>query len=219
MAVGPALAGPVVREEGAIYLEDFVRKPIKLQVLKPTMIYYDSGMGRYLGTLVAGQQVELQAVMDHAYRVRGRARQGGVAGWVAPDNLSPLHPEFITNLRTNAARAEQIKNLIARNEVAINMTPDEVLASLGKPPRKSSRIDAEGREEVWEYVRYERVPRQIQSYDALGRLVISYVYVKEPVGQLAVIFKNGLVSALEQTEGTLTRAGAAKIVTAPLEVY
>lgn len=211
--------GAVVREEGVIYLEDFLRKPIKLQVLQPTAIYYDSSMGRYLGTLSPGQFVELQAIADHAYRVRGRAQQGGVAGWILPRTVSALQPGLVENLRANAKRIEQVKELIARNEVAINMTPQEVVASLGKPHRKSSRIDSGGRGEVWEYVRYERVPRQVQGYDAYGRLVVNYIYVKEPVGQLAVIFENSLVSALEQSEGTLTRAEATRIVSRPIEVY
>ena len=91
--------------------------------------------------------------------------------------------------------------LIAKNEVAINMTPEEVAASLGKPAKKTSRLDAEGREEVWEFVRYERVPQSVTGYDAADELVTQHVYVKVPVGKLAVTFANNLVSVARAKRG------------------
>jgi hypothetical protein len=213
------MAGAVIREEGAIYLEDFLQKPMKLSVLADAPIYYSAGLGRYLGTLRKGQFVELQAIADHAYRVRGRAQQGQVAGWVEPQFLSPLKKDFIANVKQNAARQAEVQELIARNEVAINMTHDEVLASLGKPQKKSARVDASGRQETWDYLRYERVPQQMLGRDQFGRLTTVTTYVKVPVGRLSVAFENGLVAALEQSEGTFLKDARVKIVTAPLETY
>ena len=210
-----AFAGAVIREPGAIYLEDLTPKPVKLAMLAPAPIYYQSDMARYLGTLRKGQLVELQAVGDHAYRVRGQAQQGQVAGWVDPKNLSPLKKEFLSALKQNADRQTEVNALIARNEVAINMTPEEVSASLGKPAKTTSRLDAAGREEIWEFVRYERVPQSVTGYDSAGRLVTRTVYVKVPAGKLAVTFGNNLVSALEQIEGTFARDARVKIVAAP----
>jgi hypothetical protein len=212
-------AGAVIREEGAIYLEDQVRKPVRLTVLNNAAIYYQADLARWLGTLRKGQLVELQAVSDSAYRVRGQAQQGQVAGWVEPRDLSPLKKEFIEGLRQNAARLEEVKSLIAKNEVAINMTPDEVRASLGKPPKRSTRIDDKGRHEAWEYIRYEMVPQQSTGFDAYGQLVATTIYVKVPVGRVAVIFDNGLVSAIEQSEGTLLKENRVKMVAQPLEIY
>jgi hypothetical protein len=213
----PVHGGAVIREPGAIYLEDLVPRPIRLQTLTDTPIFYQSDMKRYLGVLRKGQSVELQAVGDGTYRVRGNAQQGQVAGWVKPKNLTPLKREFVDNLRQNAARQEEVQTLIARNEVAINMTPEEVSASLGKPSKKSSRQDAGGREDVWEFVRYERVPQEVTGYDRFGRLVSSIIYVKVPSGTLAVTFGDGLVTSLEQSEGTLDRARV-KVVPAPFDV-
>jgi hypothetical protein len=105
--------------------------------------------------------------------------------------------------------------LIEKNEVAINMTQEEVGRALGKASKKTSRLDAKGREEIWEFVRYERVPQQVTGYDRYGRLVNSITYVKVPSGKLAVTFSNDLVSSLEQTEGTFERDARVKIVTAP----
>ncbi len=213
-----AQAGAVIREDGAVYLEDFIKQPIHLTILAETSIFYQSDLKRYLGTIRKGQIVELQAVGENAYRIRGKAQQGQVAGWVTAASLSPLKQEFLDNLRKNAARKSEVDTLIAKNEVAVNMTPEEVVKALGKVSKKTSRLDANGREEVWEFIRYDRVPQQVTSYDRNGRLVTNIVYVKVPSGKLAVTFQDNLVSALEKTEGTLDRDARVKIVSAPITV-
>ena len=220
LVLAPVLAhaGAVIREPGAVYLEDFVKQPVKLATLADTRIFYQSDLGRYLGTIRKGDVVELQAVGENVYRVRGRAQQGQVAGWVAAAALTPLKPEFLDNLRKNAARKTEVDALIAKNEAAVNMTPEEVAKALGKASKKTSRLDAKGREEVWEFIRYERVPQEVTGYDREGRLVRTITYVKVPNGKLAVTFVNNLVSALEQSEGTFDRDARVKIVTAPFAI-
>jgi hypothetical protein len=213
-----ATSGAVIREEGSIYLEDLLMKPARLATVEDAPIYYHSDLGRYLGTLKKGQIVELQAVTDHAYRVRGMAQQGQVAGWVDPKSLNPLKKDFLENLKKNDARRKEVLALIAKNEVAINMTPEEVILSLGKPGKKSSRLDAKGREDVWEFVRYERVPQESLGRDQYGNIVRSIIYVKVPVGKVSITFANNLVSALEQSEGTLARDARVSIVSAPFVV-
>ena len=220
LALAPALAhaGGLIRESGAVYLEDFVKQPVKLAVLADTSIYFHIDLGRYLGTIRKGQIVELQAVGEKAYRVRARAQQGQVAGWIAADALSPLKQEFIASLRKNAARKIEVDALIEKNEVAVNMTPDEVTRALGKASKKTARLDANGREEVWEFIRYIRVPQEVTAYDQNGRPVRTVTYVKVPNGKLAVTFANDLVSALEQSEGTFERDARVQIVAAPFAV-
>ena len=210
-----APSGAVVREEGAIYLEDLLPKPVRLATIADAPIYYKIDLGRFLGTLKKGQIVELQAVSDGAYRVRGGAQQGQVAGWVEPKFLNALPKDFLANLRQNAARRDEVNALIARNEVAVNMTPGEVVQALGKPAKKTSHLDAKGREEKWEFVKYERIPKEVVGRDKDGNLVKSVIYEKIPSGKLAVSFVNNLVAALEQTEGTLDRAAQVKIIPAP----
>src|SRR5215213_2492408 len=141
-ASAPLRGGAVIREPGAVYLEDLLVKPVKLATTAEAPIYYLSDLGRFLGVLKKGQLVELQAVSDGAYRVRGTAKQGQVAGWVEPRYLSPLKKEFLDGLKQNAARRNEVNALIAKNEVAVNMTPEEVATSLGKPAKKTSRLDA-----------------------------------------------------------------------------
>ena len=213
-----AESGAVIREPGAVYLEDFLKTPVKLTTTEDTAIYYQSDLRRYLGTIRRGEPVELQAVGEGVYRVRGKAQQGQVAGWVQAESLTALKAEFLTNLRRNAARKAEVDALIAKNEVAINMTPEEVTLALGKPSGKTSRLDAQGRADTWEFVRYERVPQEVTGYDRFGRLISSVVYVKVPNGKLSVSFEDNLVSALEQSEGSLERDARVKIVTAPFAV-
>jgi hypothetical protein len=212
-----ATSGAVIREEGAIYLEDLLMKPARLATVADTPIFYKNDLGRYLGTLRKGQIVELQAVSDTAYRVRGMAQQGQVAGWVDPKFLNPLKQDFIDGLKQNDARRKEVLALIARNEVAINMTPEEVMQSLGKPAKKSSKLDAKGREDVWEFIRYERVPQETIGRDPVGNLVRTIIYVKVPAGKISVTFSNNLVASLEQSEGVLD-AGRVSVVTAPFFV-
>lgn len=213
-----APSGAVIREPGAIYLEDLIPKTIHATVAVDAPVFYHNDMERFLGTLRKGQIVELQAIDEasRAYRVRGQAQQGQVAGWIDPKNLLPLKAEFIDTIKQNAARQRDVQALIAKNEIAINMTPAEVTASLGKPGRKTTRLDANGKEDVWEFVRYERIPQQVQGFDQAGRNVLTTVYVKVPAGKLSVVFDNSLVSSMEQTEGNLERDARVKIVTAPL---
>lgn len=215
LVAAPKPSGALIREPGAIYLEDFVQKPVRVQLLGPAPIFAQSDRQRSLGVLRPGQAVEIQAVSDGLYRVRGQAQQGQVAGWIDPNFLTPLKPEFLDTLRQNAARRAEVEALIARNEVAINMTPEEVSSALGKPSKKTSRIDAAGREDVWEFVRYERVAQSSVGRDIYGRTVTNVYYVKVPAGKLSVVFSGNLVTSMEQSEGT-TDAARAKIVVAPL---
>ncbi len=211
--------GAVIREEGAIYLEDLLAKPVRLATIANAPCFWKIDQQKFLGTLRKGQLVEVQAVSDAAYRVRGQAAQGQVLGWVEPKYLSPLKPEFLANLKQNAARQAEVEALIAANEIAINMTPEEVGRALGKPGKKTSKLDAAGREETWEFVRFDRVPQQITGYDRYGRIVTNYIYVKVPAGKLSVTFKNNLASGIEQSEGTLVRDAQVKIVALPFRLF
>lgn len=209
---------PVFREKGAIYLNDLQLKPVKIDVADNAPIYFDADKQRYLGVLAKGQQVELQAVTDTLFRVKGLAKQGQVVGWVDPKFLGALKPDFLANLKKAAKRQEEVKALIARKEVAINMTQQEVVAALGKAPKTSSRLDANGQHEVWEYIRYEDVPQQSTGYDRNGNVVSSTIMVRVPAGSLSVTFDNNLVTSIEQTKGNLVGANQTKILASPLEI-
>ena len=211
-------ASPILREQGATYLDDFGVKNVRLFAMADASVYSLLNQGRYLGVIGKGKPVELLAVSEKGLRVRGMAQQGQVSGWVDATFLTPLKVEFIESLRANGKRKAEVDALIAKNEVGLNMTHDEVAASLGKAQKKTSKLDAAGRKEVWEFVRYTRVPQETTGYDRDGRLVRSTVWVKVPSGKLSVTFDNDLVSALEQTEGTTEPQAPVRIIPAPIVV-
>ncbi len=206
------------REPGAAYLADVLDKPFKIKVLQPAPIFFDAPMTRSLGVLGAGQLVEVQAVLDDTLRVVGKARQGQVSGWLLASQLEALEPDFVEKVKQAALRKTQIDALIEKNEVAMGMSAGEVIKSLGKPPKKSMRQDAGGVSEVWDYIRYERVPRQVPGYDSAGRLVNTTIYVKVPAGQLTVSFRDGLVKAVEQVEGQIDNVPSVLIVPPPIVI-
>jgi len=186
-AAGVAAAGPIIREKGAIYLSDFSAKPMKLKVLEPAPAYFDLSGDRYVGTLRSPQIVELQAISDKAYRVRGNAQQGQILGWVAPSYLQPIPEDVLEALRKSDERRKAVEALIAKNEVAIGMTPGEVELSLGKPQKKSSRASKDkALEQVWNYVKYELVPQTTNVVGPGGIATVATTYIKTPVGRLTV---------------------------------
>ena len=231
---------PIVREPGAIYLSDFGITPLKLKVLAPSPAYFDTAQTRYAGTLRFPQAVQVEGIdANGLIRVRGNAQQGGIVAWVTPQSLEPLPEKFAENLRKSEARRNEVEALISRNEVAIGMTISEVGRSLGKPQKKTSRADKSGTQQIWEFIKYQLVPQTtyppvnnetIITLPKSGKfpggalvqnsqgLAPNTIYVKVPVGTLTVTFKDNIVEALDQSEGTTT-GGQVSVVIPPLNVY
>jgi hypothetical protein len=216
LAAHASAANGLPRETGAIYLEDLGIKPVRLTVIGEAPVYGQITNGNYLGILRRGTAAELVAIADGVLRVRGTAQQGGVVGWVPATGLTPLKPDFIESVKKNAARKADVDALIAKGEVALNMTQEEVTTALGKPQKRLSKVDAKGRQDVWEFIRYARIPQETQGFDPLGRPVVTVVYVKVPAGKLSVTFENSLVTALEQSEGNADVPGPIRLVPAPV---
>jgi hypothetical protein len=141
----------------------------------------------------------------------------------------------LANLKKSEERRKIVDDFIARNEVAIGMTIDEVGRSLGKPQKVTNRADKEGTEQIWEFIKYDLVPQTTYA-PAYGQTTVTRpnkppvviqsggyypatIYVKVPVGKLKVIFIDGIVDSLDQTEGTLLGAGQLSVVTPPVNVY
>ena len=89
-------------------------------------------MTRYAGTLRFPQIVQVEAFADYGCRIRGNAQQGGVAAWIPYNEIQPLPEGLLANLKKSEERRKVVDALIARNEVAIGMTIDEVGRSLGQ---------------------------------------------------------------------------------------
>ncbi len=212
----PAGANPIIREPGAIYLSDFETKPMKLKVIAAAPAYFDFNGTRYVGNLRMPQFVELQAISDRAYRVRGLAQQGQILGWVDPKAFEPIPKETLALLQKSEERRQTVEALIVSKEVAIGMTPDEVDRSIGRPQKKTNRASKDQNEQVWEYVKYANIPQQTNIANPNGTFSIATTYVRTPVGRLTVTFKDNLVESLDQSEGTILTGNETTIVAPPI---
>ena len=206
-ALSPVLSAQVwqkksklVREKGAIYLEEFLSAPLKLKVLKAANAYSTVKGKRYLGTIRAGQTVTVLAVHDRAFRVRGIAQQGQIVGWIGPTFLEKTEPDFVENLKKAHARAVEVAELIARKEVALGMNMDEVEASLGRPTKKSSQVNKEGRTDTYEYISYKRVPQTHLTTDRFGRVYRSTTYLLVETGKVSIDFTDDVVVSISESE-------------------
>jgi len=190
----------LTRERGAVYVEDFTADPIRLQLRQPAPAYADLAARRLLGQFLGNQSVDLIAFTDKACRVRGRAAHDTIVAWVGLAYLEPRNPELFNQLRQAAARQAEVDKLIARKEVAIGMTPEEVVRALGRPDEETDNIRQDGATSSFSYVTYDRVPQRNLIRDRYGRLVQTLTYIKVETGRLTVNFENGTVSGLQSTK-------------------
>lgn len=206
-------------EPGSLYIEDILPKPVRLSVAGDSIIYYQIDMQRPLGQMAPGTSVQLVAMTDTSYKVRGRARHGDVAGWMRKEDLKSPDPQLYDKLKAFYERQKKVDELIANRQVALGMTNLEVEQSLGRPTRKSTKITAAGREEVLEYSIFDKVPQITTGRDGAGNLVQTTVYVKVEVGRLTIGFQNGAVSEINETMGNPLGTGGVKIVPGPITVF
>jgi hypothetical protein len=203
-------------EPGTMDVEGLLKKPVALKVLRETPVYTRSVMDRAIGSMAPGTVVTLVGLSDKAYRVRGRARHGDVSGWVQIQDLLSPDPNLIPNLKKLHDRQMQVDELIANHQVALGMTLEEVVASMGKPNRKSSKLSADGRADTYEYVVYDRIPQYSTGLDAFNRPIQTVVYVKVETGSLSVNMKDGVVESVEETKGEPLGGRGVKIVPGPI---
>ena len=223
---------PIVRVPDAIYVYDLGWPAVELPVARAgARAFSDPRLTRYAGTLRFPQRVSASAFLSEACLISGLARQGRISAWVPYRELGPLPKNFLSNLRKAERRRESVEALIARNEVAIGMTEDEVTRSLGRPQRTSSSADRATTRTVWEFVRYRNVPQTVMSpqttrtthwHPNRGPITTrgtsfqpATQWVQVPVGKTKVTFENGVVSAISQTEDNAP-TGRSRIVVPPL---
>ena len=208
----------LVQEEGAIYLEGMVEPELVVRVSTQVPAYTTLQADRWIGTLASNQNAVLLAVSDKAYRLRGRAKQGQIAGWVSKAAVSGLPEDFEANLREYYERYQLVQELIDNHQVALGMRVDEVIASIGPPDKRSSQLDADGRTDQLEYISYKRVPQTVTGYDAFGRLVPTTRYVEVESGRVTIDFENETVTSIAESEG-IDLAGANGYAVVPPPIF
>ncbi len=199
-----------------IYLDQHIDRKIELIVAEDANVFATKTANRHLGVFAKGTKVELLAMTDKAYRVRGQAKHAGVAGWVSPKLMASTDKDFIENLKKLYERQMIVTALINNKEVAIGMTLDEVSQSLGEPSKKSMRQTKDGVTGSWEFIQLEekkhyRAVRDIRSGQVYQQL--SHTTVEEK-GKIVVEFEGDVVTALEESENN--SGGRIKIITPPI---
>lgn len=209
----------LMREPGALYLEDLSpapEEPIELIVLEPASAFGDTKAQRKLGTFERNQIVHLLAVSEFAYKVRGNARNGRLAGWVSKKLVGSKDKELESKLDAVVKRHKLIEELVEKRQIAIGMTPDEVGRVLGTPTRRESKVTAKGRETVWEFITYDTITHFDYIRDPSTGQTYKRATSTEKVetGKVRVEFTDDVATAISETEDN-PRAGGLKIVPVP----
>lgn len=188
-------------EKGAVYLEGMVADKVVVRITKSAPTYSNLTGNRWMGNLLANQNAELLAVSDKAYRVKGKAKQGQIAGWVSKAVVEGLPANFETNLKAYHERYLVVEELIENNQVALGMTVEEVTASIGPPDQRNSKVTGNGRTDTLEYISYERVPQTVMVLDSFGIPVPTTRYVEVESGRVSIDFANNTVTSISESEG------------------
>jgi hypothetical protein len=154
---------------------------------------------------------------DTAYRVRGRARHGDVAGWIRQADVLSADPNLADNLKKLFERTQKVEELIQNRQVALGMTSSR---GPGIPrqahPQEHQNQCRRARKKNSSTASLKECRRPPPGRDAFGQLVQTVIYVKVEVGTLSVSFKDGVVSEIEETKGNPLGAGGVQIVPPPL---
>lgn len=191
----------LAREEGAIYLEGMVEEEVQVRISAEAPVYANLKGERWMGNLLPNQNAVLLAVSEKAYRVRARAKQGQVAGWISKAAATGLPEDFEENLRLYYERYVIVSELIENKQIALGMTVAEVAASIGPPNKRGSTVTQDGRTDTLEYISYKRIPQTYTTLDAFGRPVAATRYVEVESGRITVEFSDDVATSISESEG------------------
>jgi hypothetical protein len=189
---------PALREEGVLYFEDNLPNKIIATVKAPTTIYLRRDFQTPLAQIGPGAAIELIGMSPAGYLVKGDYRNS-VTGWILPYDLPPgVDPALLAEARKNQARHDVVAAAIAQKKVIQGMTPDEVHQSVGRPDQESSQTDATGTTKTWVFTTYTTVLQTSYVPGLYGRPALQTYPVKVPIGQLIVMFTNGVVVSIQE---------------------
>ena len=186
------LVATVVLADEPVQLKAVRRAPIKqLRDDDRSVISY----------LARGEVVSVLQLSNATYFVEARTATGTVRGWIDTNAVESPPAQFLEAAQDKREEATSFRELIDRREVAVGMSRKEVLASLGKPEKKSRMRTPAGDREVWVYITYRYLPTYNHSYDENGKPQRSVAYQRMPVGRKAVVFQGKEVVAISDELG------------------
>ncbi|WP_018971142.1 hypothetical protein [Rubritalea marina] len=187
-----------------------------LMVVEPTVVYATKKGGRRLGVYPMQTKLTLLGMTERAYKVKGKAKHSKVTGWVSPKHLAAQEPQFVESLKQHYQREMEIRELVAKKEVAIGMTLDEVRRSIGDPTKKESRLTKEGSSGTWEYIKSEERKHYTTYRDAFsGQVFRRFSHITQEVTEkLTLEFDQDVVTTITTLEDQ--GAGNVRIVVPPV---
>lgn len=200
-----------------VYLAQFMDKPIMLDVVKQAPVFSDHNGKNRLGSLKADQKVQVEAITEKAYRVRGEGLSDGIAGWVAPWAFTSADPDFVKHLKEIYERQIQVLKLIEDKQIAIGMTLGEVEQAIGKPTKTTVRRTEKGNSGSWEYIEYREIKHYTTRVDPVSRQayrVLSHIEQIERE-RMNVEYEDDVVTAIEESEDR-RRRNAIRTIIPPL---
>jgi hypothetical protein len=163
------------------------------------VVYSRRDFGTQLGLFLPGQKIEIVGMSPEGYLVKGDYRNNAVTGWIMPAGLPPgLDPKLIEKAKKNQARHDKVAKAIKAKKVLRGMTPDEVMAALGKPEQTSSHTDDSGQSLSWTFTTYASQWQTAPVSDYYGRTTLRTYLAKVPVGQMIITFAGGVVTSIEE---------------------
>lgn len=190
------------RDKEAFYLEELPKPPlVELTVTSIAGVFSTRTMNGHTRNTLPGEKVHLVAWNDYASLVKSTpGTSPSWNGWVQTRKLSPVDPELVNRIKAHREEEARFAEAIKDDEVIAGMTFKHVKKILGKPTSKAFRQDENGRFDTWTYTTFKRKVTYRQGYAANGQLVNIPVTVKVPVGNKTIEFKNGRVTAIEETQ-------------------
>ncbi len=190
---------PELQEPGVLYIHNSTTQPIQGKVSVITYIYGRRTFTTLVGTALPGQVIEIVAMAPEGYMVRVASNNGGVLGWIRPDELpNTVDINQLGQLQALYQHQQEVNVAIANKTVIRGMSEPEVQMALGKPGRTVKQTLSQGVFETWEYTTYKQTPQNDFTVDSTGQPVNRTYYERVPIGSLSVSFTNGLVSSVQE---------------------
>lgn len=201
VGLGPVSAAEI-RYPDVLYLDELKHAPVELKTIERTPLSFSRDPRSVMAFLAKGQPVTVLGFGETNNYVSCRISTGPAKGWVRADALAEPAKELMDDLRARHKRMLEHRKLIEKHEVALTMTHEEVLASLGRPDRKARMRSQAGDEEEWYYMTYRSVPYYHTYRDENGELRRMVYYRKVATGQRVIAFRGDEVIAINDDQST-----------------
>lgn len=192
----------VSRPGDVFYLDEWKQPPFQLRALGRAPMTVSPNESRDVAYLAKGQPVTVIGLGETTDYVEVQTATGPACGWVNAAALEPPPAGLLDSLRKRGEQAAANRELIARREVALGMTPAEVRESLGEPGRKLHAPSRDGRLDLWVYDTYRYVPKYRSETDENGRMRRVVSYTRTVGGRKVVTFRGNEVVAISSPDGT-----------------